>query len=273
VDNHDVERIFTKLENKQHMIPVHALLFTLPGIPSIYYGSEFGIEGAKMRGGSDDAIRPALNLDDYKDAVKTNPYTAVIAALGRMHAREAAVLAYGNYKEELLTTTHYAFSRSLQGRTVYTTVNNADDEAWFDLPAGGADSYTGAIFGETVKADNGQIHVKIGPNSAEVWEMADGGASVDTEEVNRLMKELEEKQKQEAEKKAAAEAKEAALEAKLEGTVAVPNKPYEEMSVEELQAAIILKMKKNGPVTDQMRKTVFDNVYHDSLVNWVKSFR
>ena len=45
------------------------------------------------------------------------------------------------------------------------------------------------------------------------------------------------------------------------------------MSVEELQAAIILKMKKNGPVTDQMRKTVFDNVYHDSLVNWVKSFR
>ena len=148
VDNHDVERIFTKLENKQHMIPVHALLFTLPGIPSIYYGSEFGIEGAKMRGGSDDAIRPALNLDDYKDAVKTNPYTAVIAALGRMHAREAAVLAYGNYKEELLTTTHYAFSRSLQGRTVYTTVNNADDEAWFDLPAGGADSYTGAIFGK-----------------------------------------------------------------------------------------------------------------------------
>ena len=103
--------------------------------------------------------------------------------------------------------------------------------------------------------------------------MADGGASVDTEEVNRLMKELEEKQKQEAEKKAAEEAKEAALEAKLEGTVAVPNKPYEEMSVEELQAAIILKMKKNGPVTDQMRKTVFDNVYHDSLVNWVKSFR
>ena len=273
VDNHDVERIYTKLENKQHMIPVHALLFTLPGIPSIYYGSEFGIEGAKMRGGSDDAIRPALNLSDCKDAVKTNPYTAVIAALGRMHAREAAVLAYGNYKEELLTTTHYAFSRSLQGRTVYTTVNNADDEAWFDLPAGGADSYTGAIFGETVKADNGQIHVKIGPNSAEVWEMADGGASVDTEEVNRLMKELEEKQKQEAEKKAAEEAKEAALEAKLEGTVAVPNKPYEEMSVEELQAAIILKMKKNGPVTDQMRKTVFDNVYHDSLVNWVKSFR
>ena len=52
-----------------------------------------------------------------------------------------------------------------------------------------------------------------------------------------------------------------------------PGVSYEEMTVEELQYCIIEKMKKNGPVTDQMRKTVVENVYHDSLVNWVKSFR
>ena len=40
VDNHDVERIYTKLNNKAHFTPVHVLLYTLPGIPSIYYGSE-----------------------------------------------------------------------------------------------------------------------------------------------------------------------------------------------------------------------------------------
>ena len=45
------------------------------------------------------------------------------------------------------------------------------------------------------------------------------------------------------------------------------------MTVEELQAAILAKMRKNGPVTDEMKRTVFENVYHDSLVNWVKSFR
>jgi hypothetical protein len=56
--------------------------------------------------------------------------------------------------------------------------------------------------------------------------------------------------------------------------VTVPaNKSYEEMTVEELQAAILEKMAKNGPVTDQMKKTVFENIWHDSLVNWVKSFR
>ena len=48
---------------------------------------------------------------------------------------------------------------------------------------------------------------------------------------------------------------------------------YEDMSIEELQVAILEKMAKNGPVNEQMIKTVMDNVYHDSLCNWVKSFR
>ena len=51
------------------------------------------------------------------------------------------------------------------------------------------------------------------------------------------------------------------------------NKPYEEMSVEELQACILEKLAKNGPVTDRMRKEVAENIYPNSLLNWVKSFR
>ena len=53
----------------------------------------------------------------------------------------------------------------------------------------------------------------------------------------------------------------------------VPDKPYEEMTIQELQAAILEKMAKNGPVTDQMKKQVTDNIWPDSLRNWVKSFR
>ena len=45
------------------------------------------------------------------------------------------------------------------------------------------------------------------------------------------------------------------------------------MTVEELQGAILEKMAKNGPVTDRMRRDVTDNVWRDSLLNWVKSFR
>ena len=68
-----------------------------------------------------------------------------------------------------------------------------------------------------------------------------------------------------------------AVEQKEEGTYVdrsvSEGKTYEEMSVEELQEAVLAKMASNGPVTPDMLRTVRENVYHDSLVNWVKSFR
>ena len=61
--------------------------------------------------------------------------------------------------------------------------------------------------------------------------------------------------------------------AEKEKTVIVDlNKSPEDMNVDELQQAILAKMAGNGPVTDQMKKTVYDNIWHDSLVNWLKSF-
>ena len=50
------------------------------------------------------------------------------------------------------------------------------------------------------------------------------------------------------------------------------NKPYEEMSIEELQQVILNKLSSNGPLTDQMKKDVAENVYRDSLLNWARSF-
>lgn len=271
VDNHDVERIVSKLNKKEHFVPVYIMLYTLPGIPSIYYGSEFGIAGKKYRGGSDDAIRPALRLSDFPDALHRNPYTSLIAALGRVHENEKA-FAYGDYTEHKLTTTEFAYARSLAGRTVFVTLSNADGGASFDLPAGDVSAYTGAIFGGTAAANDGRIHVEIPGNSGEIWIPSDGGAKVSENTIREMLQEI----KKEEMKKAKAEAeKEAAIEKELGlvGTAAIPNKPYEEMTVEELQAVILAKMRKNGPVDDGMKRSVMENVYHDSLVNWAKSFR
>ena len=51
------------------------------------------------------------------------------------------------------------------------------------------------------------------------------------------------------------------------------DKSYEEMTVDELQGAILGKMAHNGPVTDYMRRTVLENTHRGSLLNWVRSFR
>jgi hypothetical protein len=53
----------------------------------------------------------------------------------------------------------------------------------------------------------------------------------------------------------------------------IPDVPYDQMTVEQLQAVILAKMAKNGLVNDQMRRDVMANIWRDSLVNWANSFR
>ena len=167
VDNHDVERIYTKLSNKAHFTPVHILLYTLPGVPSIYYGSEFGIEGRKERS-SDDSLRPALSLDHYETAMGDNPCTALIAALGQIRQHTPA-LSYGSYAELHLTNRQFAFARDLNDVRVVVTVNNDDNAASMDLPAGNSVEYIGALFGQKVAVQDGRINVTVAANSGEIW--------------------------------------------------------------------------------------------------------
>ena len=249
VDNHDVERIYTKLHNKAHYLPVHVLLYTLPGIPSIYYGSEFGIEGKKERW-SDASLRPCLDLDELQ--AEKSPCLELIRALGRIHAGESA-LWYGEYRELQLTTTQYAFARG----DLIITVNNSDAPAYFDLPAEG--SYRGALNGQEAAAQDGRLHVEIPGCGGEIWV---------PESDNRQIYEPVKAQIQAATSEPAGTGAD-----QPQPERAVPGKPYEEMSISELQAEILAKMAANGPVTDRMRQDVMENVYPDSLLNWVKSFR
>lgn len=303
VDNHDVERIYTKLSNKAHFNPVHVLLYTLPGVPSIYYGSEFGIEGRKERS-SDDSLRPALDLADYADAKETNPCTALVAALGKIRQNTPA-LSYGSYAELQLTNRQFAFARDLDGVRVVVTVNNDDNDAWMNLPAGNAAEYVGTLTGEKVTVEGGRINVCVHANSGEIWvpavdmpeytpvkeeapaveetavaeetTVAEKASATKTEEKETASGSADVNTTSTAAQETAS-AEEKATEASEKSTAKEPvkvdpNKAPEDMTVEELQAAILAKMASNGPVTDQMKKTVDDNIWHDSLVNWLKSFR
>ena len=272
VDNHDVERIHTKLQNKAHFAPVHVLLYTLPGVPSIYYGSEFGIDGKKEKF-SDASLRPALDLKDYADAVTKNPCTALIAALGKVRQGTPA-LSYGSYSELALTNRQFAFARDLDGVRVIVTVNNDDSEAEMNLPTGSADEYVGALTGKKVRVEYGRIRVSIAANSGEIWLPAGDMPEykpVQVEVPETAAAKEKESNAPETEENQAAEAASSSQETAAE--VPNPDKTPEEMTVGELQAAILAKMAGNRPVTDQMKKTVYDNIWHDSLVNWLKSFR
>lgn len=274
VDNHDVERITTRLKNKAHFTPVHILLYTLPGVPSLYYGSEFGIEGRK-ESWSDDSLRPALRLSDYAGAVETNQRTALIASLGKLR-RSVPALCRGGFRELHLQTGVYAYARELDGQTVLVAVNNTDGDVTLQLPAGNAAEYTAALFGGMVKEENGSISVTVAANSGEIWipKAMSGRAPAPLEPIKAEKPVEKPAPAPREEVKAAEPAPIICKEEKPEVTVTVPrDKSYEEMTVEELQEAILEKMRKNGPVTEYMLGTVRENTHHGSLITWVRSFQ
>lgn len=292
VDNHDVERIYTKLNNKAHFTPVHILMYTLPGVPSIYYGSEFGIEG-KKEAYSDDSLRPALNLDDYKDAVETNPCTGLIAALGKIR-QENPALSYGDFNELILTNRQYAFSRNYNGVSVVVAVNNDDNGVDLELAAGNAGQYIGLLSGNKADVTNGRIHVNLKGNLGDIFVPVTADVKMEPVKLEVTDKKKEpvvmEETIQNPEPKdiafreeiSVAESKEPEPVENITDQLVrkdtymdcheTQGKAYEDMTIVELQEAILYKMSKNGPITDQMYKTVEENVYPDSLVNWVKSF-
>ncbi len=122
VENHDVDRIVNKLNEKGFLQSVYTLLYTLPGIPSVYYGGEWGVEGRK-EGACDDRLRPHLVLSE----METNPLIpelkGLLCKLGAIHQANPA-LTDGVYRELLLTNRQYAFARILGNEAVITAVNN-----------------------------------------------------------------------------------------------------------------------------------------------------
>lgn len=168
VDNHDVDRIYSKLNEKRHIIPVYTLLYTLPGIPSIYYGSEFGIEGRK-EGGNDDPLRPEIDLETVQRENPKKELTDWIAELGRIKA-ENRELSYGKYRELLLTNRQYAFARMTDQQAVITAVNNdeKDVQLWIPLPFQVKECID-LLTGEKIAIENGKLSAQLEPCGAKIW--------------------------------------------------------------------------------------------------------
>ena len=274
VDNHDVERIYTKLVNKAHFFPVHILLYTLPGIPSIYYGSEFGIDGRKWRGGPDNEIRPALILSDFTDEYERNWCVDIVRRLGKVRS-ELKALSYGSYRELFLTTRQYAFARECEGQRVIVAVNNDDNGFRLSFPAEDG-CYTGVLSGREVTVTGGRMELDLPGSSGDILVLAAGSA--ESREPKQAIEPLTVAPvapviDAQSEKEEAGGDTAGSSEQTLDQIVLQADKPYEEMTVEELQKAIYEKMKKNGPVTDRMYRDITENTHKGSLLNWVKSFR
>lgn len=131
VDNHDVSRIATVLQNKEHLPLIYALAFGMPGIPCIYYGSEWGATGDKSQGD------PSLRLS-YEEP-EWNGLTDFLARLTEAKKKSEA-LNYGEFRSVVLTNKQCIFERKAQNERVLVAINADQEEytAHFDAGCGRA---------------------------------------------------------------------------------------------------------------------------------------
>lgn len=118
VDNHDVTRIASILTNKNHLPLTYGLLLGMPGVPCIYYGSEWGEEGVKAPNNYY-ALRPCF------EEPKPNELTEEIKKM--IHVRTGSnALCHGSYRNVVLTNHQLIFERRTDDERMLVAINASD---------------------------------------------------------------------------------------------------------------------------------------------------
>ena len=140
VDNHDVTRAASVVNNENHLPLMYGLIFGMPGIPMIYYGSEWGEKANKSEG--DPALRKCF------DAPQWNSLTDTISAMAEAK-KSSEALNYGDFRSLVLTNKQCIFQRCSEHERVLVAINIDENEytAHFDAGCGKAvDLITGENF-------------------------------------------------------------------------------------------------------------------------------
>ena len=158
VDNHDVTRVASILSNEKHLPLIYAMCFGMPGIPCVYYGSEWGTKADKSEG--DPALRPCFEKPEW------NELSEFISKLAEAKKNSEA-LNYGSFRSVLLTNRQCIFERASEHERVLVAIN-ADEApfiAHFDAGCGLA---TDLITGQPHDFGGGS---ELPPYSAAFWKM------------------------------------------------------------------------------------------------------
>ena len=158
VDNHDVNRLASTVNNPAYLPLIYTLMYAMPGIPSIYYGSEYGIQGRKENG-SDDGLRPCLHLTDMEQE-NTGLYRHIVK-LGQAY-RAYPALRNGIYEREQITNQQLLFRKVLDGQTVHVALNLGDYSYTFNFGCG-AEKLTDVLTGNSYNAGGGNVSLEVPP--------------------------------------------------------------------------------------------------------------
>ena len=175
VDNHDVNRIASTLRDKNHLNNVYTMLYTMPGVPSIYYGSEFGVEGKRTRE-SDYDLRPCLDLNNIPNA--NTQLCAHIARLGKVRLALEA-LKYGKFENVNIMNEKLVYKRYTDNQTVFVAFNLTDHDEKLGFDSRCSAKLTDVLNGNEVFDANGWCELRMPPYSTRILVVNDGSFQLD----------------------------------------------------------------------------------------------
>lgn len=114
-DNHDVTRLASILKNKEHLPLAYGLLMGMPGIPCLYYGSEWGAEGVKAPH-NDYALRPCF--EEPMSNALTEWIKKLICIRQNSHA-----LCNGSYRNIVIQNHQLIFERTSESERILAAIN------------------------------------------------------------------------------------------------------------------------------------------------------
>ncbi len=162
LDNHDVTRIGSVLKNPNHIFNAYTLLFTMPGVPSIYYGSEFAIKGKKEDG--DDALRPSLDLSSSLEAYPQ--LQEHISSLSKVR-KSFEALQEGNFKNIIIRNEQLLYCRFTDNQTIYVALNLSDSQSSLEFDINSSHLWD-VLSQETIATNNNKAYIELPPSSSKI---------------------------------------------------------------------------------------------------------
>lgn len=134
------------------------MIFGMPGIPCVYYGSEWGAKAHKNEG--DPALR--VCFDEPLD----NELSEFISKLAMAHKNSKA-LCYGDFRSVVLQNKHCIFERKCDDERVLVAINADENPVTVHFDAG---------CGTAVDLISGNMHdfgggSELPPYSVQYWKM------------------------------------------------------------------------------------------------------
>ena len=174
IDNHDMPRFLSLCSSPRSLEQALILLFTLRGVPCLFYGTEQYLVD-NTDGGNDPYNRPMMSTWDTQGPCFTLIETLIATR------RNNQALTFGSHHQLYVSDDIYAFLRSYRDHNAICVMNKGDSaKITLNLPCRlSSHVLTCTLSGTTHSIQNGILHLELEPGSAFLFSLPGERVSAD----------------------------------------------------------------------------------------------